>query len=171
MSCSPPCASFCLSVSLFFSLCTQPATGMYLEERLARRTGSNKFKAALEPGCLSLSPSFYLFSFSPTPLCPAPCFPSVPPPLQVSLFSSLLFLQTLLPFAALFLLFYPPFSFSLVFLLNSSGTRETQRDLLNAFACRSWTSVEGIMWICSACVCVCVNFHIFQPFSPQLHRW
>lgn len=88
-------------VSLSLSPClpgslSQPATGMHVEERLARPTGSNKFKAALEPGCLSLSPGVSLSSPSPTPPAPVPCFPSLPPPLQLSLFSSLLCLQTLL---------------------------------------------------------------------------
>lgn len=53
-----------VSPCLFSSLCAQPATGMYLEERLARPTGSNKFKAALEPGCLSQLLSLLLLSHS-----------------------------------------------------------------------------------------------------------
>lgn len=117
----------CLSVSL-----SQPATGMHLEERLARRTGSNKFKAALEPGCLSLSPSFSLYFLTPTPPAPAPCFPSVPPPLQVSLFSSLLFLQTLLPFAALFPPLLPPL---LLFSRLSPLFLWHERDTKRSFEC------------------------------------
>lgn len=159
-----------VSPCLFSSPCAQPATGMYLEERLARPTGSNKFKAALEPGCLSLPASISspplpllrvllrVFLLSPRPFR-SPFFPpccSCKPFCLLLLFSS-----SSAP---------PPSPFSLVFLLYSSGTRETQRDLLNAFACRSWTSAEGIMWICCVCACVCVNFHIFQPLRPQLHR-
>lgn len=89
-------------VSISPSLCAQPATGMYLEERLARRTGSNELRAALEPGCLLLSPSFHLFARSllivlcappPVPLSLVPCFLSASHPTdQVSLFP---FLQTL----------------------------------------------------------------------------
>lgn len=81
-----PCLFPNLCWSLRLSLCAQPATGMHLEERLARRAGSNEFRAAPEPDCLSHSPipSPRSLLFIPLPFLrpasPSPCFLPVSPP-------------------------------------------------------------------------------------------
>lgn len=163
---------------------------MYLEERLARRTGSNEFRAALEPGCLSLLLSLSLSSllllpfrclllhvFSP-PVPLSPLFPSSPPlpgppPLSSFRFYSLLSFPAN-PFPFLCTIFHPPF---LSFLCSSSlllllplifcllflwhDRGMRQRNLLNAFACRRLTSREGIsVDVCTVFVCVCVNARV-----------
>lgn len=130
-------------VSISPSLCTQPATGMYLEERLARRTGSNELRAALEPGCLLLSPSFHLFTRSflvvlctppPIPLSLVLCFLSASlPSVQVSLFP---FLQTL---SLLYFSFSPtrvnPFHFPSPLLSFSLLFRWHDRETKRSFEC------------------------------------
>lgn len=162
---------------------------MYLEERLARRTGSNEFRAALEPGCLSLLLSLSLSSllllpfrclllhvFSPPVPLPPPSLlllpspaplPSLPsgftpcfPSLQIlSLFSAPSFIH---PFS---LSSAPPhFSFSFLssFASYSSGTIEGWDKEIFWMPSRvgGWPQGRGSVWMFALCSCACVWTHV-----------
>lgn len=156
------------------SLCAQPATGMHLEERLARQTGSNGFRAALGAWLSPpLSNAVYSYSSACSVFCVLPhTYAAAAPPLPRSRSPSVLLLSCSL---SLFFSFVSALPFSpLLTFLCSSGTTERQRDLLNAFECRRWTSREGMVWMLALRAffffffCA-VYVQILEPFSPELY--